>query len=65
MQVAKLSTGQIVRYLKPPQDVPFADGKHVLISDIVSENPNRLHPRWIIGTLVAWVIEVPTNGVEN
>jgi len=59
MKVAKLSTGQIVRYLKPPQPVKFADGEHVLISDIISENPNRIHPHWIISTLIVWVLSVP------
>ena len=59
MQVAKLATGRVVRYLKPPQRVPFADGEHVLVSDIVSENPNRIHPYWVLATYIVWVLRVP------
>lgn len=59
MYVAKLNTGKLVRFLKFPQSVPFAEGEHVLISDVVSENPNRINPRWVLSTSIVWVLKVP------
>ncbi len=61
MFIAKLNTGRLVRFLKFPQSVPFAQGEHVLISDIVSENPNRLHPYWVLRTQIMWVLKIPTS----
>ena len=58
MRIAKLSTGKLVRYLKGPQAVPFAEGEHVLISDILTENPNRINPHWVIATLVVWALDL-------
>lgn len=59
MIIAKLTTGRIVRFLKGPESVPFAPGEHVLVSAIISENPNRIHPYWILSTYVLGVLEIP------
>lgn len=56
MEIAKLSTGEIVRYLKPAQFVLFAEGEHILISKHVGYNPNRIRPEWILSTYLVWVI---------
>lgn len=58
MLVAKLSTDKIVRVLKGPQSVKFADGDHVLICDYFGSNRSRIHPYWVIATLVVWVMDI-------
>lgn len=57
MQVAKLSTGVVVRLLKPAQTVPFDSGEWVCVSNQLSTNPNRIHPYWVPATLVVWVLD--------
>ena len=56
MHVAKLSTGQLVRLLKPAQLVSFAEGEHILISQYIGYNPNRIRPEWVLSTYLVWSI---------
>ena len=57
MRVAKLSTNRIVMCLSEPSHVGFADGMHVLVSNVITTNPRRLDPYWVMATLVIWVID--------
>lgn len=59
MLVCKLSTGQIVRFLKGPCSVQFAQGEHVLVSDHLTMNPNRNYPHWVLSTYVMWMLRIP------
>lgn len=64
MQVAKLSTGGVVLYLKPPQDVQFASGKHVLVSSEITTNPRKINPYWVPDTLVVWVLDFSSSPIH-
>ena len=57
MQIAKLSTGPVVRLVKPPQPVHFAEGEWALVSNQLSVNPNRIHPYWVLSTYLVWVLD--------
>ena len=57
MRIAKLSTDRIVLCLSEPKTVSFADGLHVLVSNVITTNPRRLDPYWVMQSLVVWVIE--------
>ena len=57
MQVAKLSTGQIVRLLKPAQTVAFAPGRFILVCDRLTTVPSRVIPRWVPATSLVWVLD--------
>ncbi len=57
MKIAKLSIDKIVRCLSEPRKVHFADGEYVLVSNQLSDNPNRIHPYWVPATLVVWTME--------
>ena len=56
MQIAKLSTGPVVRLIKPPQTVSFAEGEWALVSNQLSVNPNRIQPYWVLSTYLVWVL---------
>ena len=43
--------------LSEPCNVEFANGMHVLVSNVITDNPRRLDPYWVIATLVVWVID--------
>lgn len=57
MKVAKLSTGKVVLFLKPAQRVLFSPFEYVLISDLITTNPRRINPYWVISTIVVWVLD--------
>lgn len=57
MKVAKLSDGSIVQYLKPPQDVAFAAGKHVLVAGRLTTRQRRIDPFWVPAVAVVWVLD--------
>lgn len=57
MRIAKLSTDRIVLFLDGPKDVVFAAGQHVLVSNIVTDNPRRIDPYWILDTYVVGVAD--------
>lgn len=57
MQIAKLSTGKVVRFLKPAQRVAFDVGLFVLVCDRLTLTPSRIDPYWVPAATVVWVIE--------
>jgi len=56
MKVAKLSTGKVVLFLKPPQPVRFSGGDHALVSNVITDNPRRIDPYWVPAALIVWTL---------
>jgi hypothetical protein len=57
MRIAKLSTDRIVMCLSEPSHVQFAEGLHVLVSNVITTNARRLDPYWVMAPLVVWVLD--------